>query len=335
METIDFRSDSPPGPAGKEAGGDAAALEARCAELLGKEAALWVPDRDRAGLCGVAAHAAPGMEVLLADRCHMVHRQSGLLGRHAEAALRAVSPESPHLRPEDIFTRIRDRQDARTPDTGLICVEQGTEDGTVVPPEILSEVFRVAHKRGIPVFMDGARLLHAAAALGVEPKELARSADSVAVSLDKALGAPAGCVLAGSRDFIDKAKSRGARLPGGKDSPAPPSEDILAGLDDALAALRKDHERAVRLANRLDRMSGVRLVREPEMNLVFIKLPGYRDPGDLLLERLRSRGILVAPDEWRVWRLALHRGVTDAHADALVAELGSILSSGAPPPGYP
>lgn len=337
---MDFRSDSvaAPTPAMKDASGKAAPdmvrkAEAELASLLGKEAGLLIPDRLGGNLCGALAYAAPGTELLAAERSYLVQRQSGEFATATHLALRPVSPDSPHIRVEDVFVRIRDRRDERTPNTGVVCIEQPTEDGTLMPPEACAEIFRVAHKKGLPVFMDGARLFHAAAASGTGIKRLAHTADLAAVSVGKAIGTGTATLLAGKAEGVERARKTLEKFPIDRNSLPAEAARVLAGIEGWEERARADVERAKRLCARLKKMAGVRVPRDPDVNLLFIKLPGFQGSPESLIERMKARGILLDPPQWEHYRLAFHRDIGDEQADTLLKEIGSILSSQGPPPG--
>jgi len=301
-------------------------LERSSAELLGKEAALLAPSGTFANQCAILTHCPSGSEVLLAERGHILRYERAGAAVLSRVQTRPVGQDSPHLRPEDILLRIRDGQDDHCPPTGLVCVEQATSDGTVVPVATLAEVTRIARKHGVPVHMDGARLFNAAAALKVEPKEIARYADSLMFCLSKGLCAPVGSVLAGSKAFIDKARLSRKLMGGGMRQAGVLAAAGLVGLKEVRPLLAKDHEKARRMADRLKNMSGVRLVREPEVNMVFVRLTGLIRPVQELVDNLASKGFRIFPDEQGIFRFVTHQGVGEADVDAFVDALGKYLS---------
>ncbi|MDE2290910.1 MAG: PLP-dependent transferase [Elusimicrobia bacterium] len=338
MKDLDLRSDTVtwPTPAMREAmaraevGDDVCGedptvnrLEAEAARLTGKEAALLVPSGTFANQCALLTWAGSGDEVVLAERCHIVQHEAGAAALLARAQLRAASPGSAHLLPEDVAARVRPEGDIHYPRTALVCVEQATSDGTVVPIETLAALRKAAG--GVPVHMDGARLFNAAAALGVPAGHVARHADSVMFCLSKGLCAPVGSMLCGSADFISRARRNRNRMGGGMRQAGVLAAAGLVALREVLPTLSEDHAKARRLAAALRQVPGVEVLREPDISLVFCRLPGLKKGAEALVAAMASRGIRIYPDEAGVFRFVTHRWTDDAglsrFVEALRAEL--------------
>lgn len=339
MREVDLRSDTVTWPtpamrramAEAEVGDDVCGedptvnrLEEEAARLTGKQAALLVPSGTFANQCALLTHCRSGDEVILAERSHIVQHEAGAAALLARVQLRPVSPESPHLLPEDVAPRVRQDGDIHYPRSGLVCVEQATGDGTVVPLDVLERVRAAA--RTIPVHMDGARLFNAAAALGVEPAAVARPADSVMFCLSKGLCAPVGSLLCGTADFIGRARRNRKRMGGGMRQAGVLAAAGLVALREVRPRLAEDHAKAKRLAASLRGVTGVEVLREPDINLVFCRLPGLRGTGEALAAGLKARGIRVYGDEGGVFRFVTHRWVDDAGLAAFVAALRESLA---------
>lgn len=338
MKEIDLRSDTVtwPTPAMRKAMAEAEVgddvcgedptvnrLEAESAHLTGKEAALFVPSGTFANQCALLTHCGSGDEVILAERSHIVQHEAGAAALISRVQLRTVSASSAHVLPEDVGSRLRPEGDVHYPRTGLVCVEQATSDGTVVPLDVLEAVRKAAGS--VPVHMDGARLFNAAAALGVEPAAVARTADSVMFCLSKGLCAPAGSVLCGSADFIDRARRNRKKMGGGMRQVGLLAAAGLVALREVLPGLGEDHAKARRLAALLRNLKGVEVLREPDINLVFCRLPGLRLNGAAMAEALREKGIRAYPDEGGVFRFVTHRWVSDAGLKTFAAALAELL----------
>ena len=277
------------------------ALEREVARLLGKAAALFVPSGTFANQCAILTHAKSGEEVILAERCHIVQHEAGAAALISRVQLRATSPDSPHLLPKDVAPRIRG-VDIHYPRTGLVCVEQATSDGTVTPLADLAAIKRLASKAGVPVHMDGARLFNAAVALRVKPAEVARHADSVGICLSKGLCAPVGSVLAGTTEFVARARKNRKLLGGGMRQAGILAAAGRVALREVLPRLVEDHEKAALLASLL-RDGGVAVLREPDISMVFARgLP------EDLPRRLAPR-FRIYPAEAGVFRFVAHQQV--------------------------
>ncbi|MBI5595270.1 MAG: PLP-dependent transferase [Elusimicrobia bacterium] len=324
MKELDLRSDTVTWPtpamrramAAAEVGDDVNGedptvnrLEELSAHLTGKAAALFVPSGTFANQCAVLTHCSSGDEVVLAERCHIVQHEAGAAALISRVQLRATSPDSPHLRPEDVAARMRPDGDIHYPKTGLVCVEQATGDGTVVGLKTSAAVKKAAG--AAPVHMDGARLFNAAAALGVDASVAARHADSVMFCLSKGLCAPVGSVLCGPADFIEAARRNRKRMGGGMRQAGVLAAAGLVALREERPRLGADHLRAKRLAELLRAVKGVELVREPDINLVFCRLPGLKGTSRRLVAALQAEGIRIYGDEGGVFRFVTHRWVAD------------------------
>lgn len=298
-------------------------LQEVAAELMGKQAALFVPSGTFANQCALRTLTHSGDEVLLAERCHIVQHEAGAAALISRVQLRTLSPHSPHLLPEDVGPRVRG-VDIHYPRTGLVCVEQATGDGTVVPLATLAAVKKAAGK--VPVYMDGARLFNAAAALGVPAKKIAAHADAVGFCLSKGLCAPVGSVLCGSKDFIAAARRTRKMMGGGMRQAGILAAAGLVALKEIRPRLADDHEKARQLAALLREIPGVTVLREPEISLVFCTIKGVKKPEALVAELLR-RGVKIYPDEGGVWRFVTHYWVTDADVARFDVELRRALKT--------
>jgi threonine aldolase len=340
MKRIDFRSDTVTVPteamrraaAEAEVGDDVCgedptvnALQREAADLLGKEAALLVPSGTFANQCALLTHCRSGDEVLLSERCHIVQHEAGAAALLSRAQLRTLGGDSPHLNAEHLAGRFRETRDIHFPRTGLVCVEQATSDGTVVSLDELENIRRESSERGVPVHMDGARLFNAAAALDAAPAEVAAAADSVSICLSKGLSAPVGSLLVGTAEFIERARFNRKRMGGGMRQAGVIAGPGRVALREEVPRLREDHARAKMLAAALDALEGVELVRDPEISLVFVRIPGWSRPSAELVAALSERGFAIYPDEGGVWRFVVHRWVDDAGVDAFVGAIEEVL----------
>jgi threonine aldolase len=297
-------------------------LQERAAELTGKQAALFVPSGTCGNQCAIMTWTRSGDEVLVAERSHVVQHEAGGAAVLARAQVRALSPGSSHLRPEDVAPRLRG-VDIHYPRTGLVCLEQAAADGTVVPLATLSAVRKAA--RGVPVHMDGARLFNAAAALGVPAARACVAADSVTFCLSKGLSAPVGSVLCGPKDFIEEARRVRKLLGGGMRQAGILAAAGLVALEEQRPRLSVDHAKAKLLASLLREIPGVRLLREPQINLVFVSLAAFRFKPQALVDAMAKRGFAIFADENGEWRFATHRQVTLGDCRALAAALAGFL----------
>lgn len=301
-------------------------LEHRVAELLGKEAALFFPSGTQANQAGILLHAEPGSEAICEADAHVFHYEYGGASWLAGVQLVPVPSERGRLRAEDVRTAIRpgDRHHARTT---LICVEQthGASGGSVVPPDTLEGVRRVADEHGLPIHMDGARLWHAAVALERAPAEVAATADTVMVSLSKGLGCPVGSMLAGPADLIDRAWTIRKRLGGGMRQVGILAAAGLHALEHHLPRLGEDHARARRLYEACSEIDGLSPV-EPDTNTLRIDVTRRGLPAGEIEKRLRERHvwILALGPDWL--RAVTHRDVGDEDIERAIEALRTVMA---------
>jgi L-threonine aldolase (EC 4.1.2.5) len=229
MDHIDLRSDTvtwptdamrramAEAPVGDDVYGDDPTineLERLAADMTGKEAALFVPSGTFGNQLSLFTWCPRGSEVILGEQCHIIQHEAGAASVIAGVQTRPIFAPAGILPPEAIEERIRGN-DIHFPPTSLVCLENAHSSGRVVPLSYMREVADLAHRHGLPVHLDGARLFNAATALGVDATEIAGTVDSVMFCLSKGLCAPVGSMLAGPRDFVEKARRKRKIMGGG------------------------------------------------------------------------------------------------------------------------
>ena len=295
-------------------------LEARVADLLGKEAALFVPSGVMGNQIAIRLHTRPGDEVVVAERSHIYHYEGGAPAALWGVQLRPVGDRSGVLTAEDVEAVVRPELDWE-PQTSLVCLENTVNKagGTVVSPEAVAPVVAVAREHGLALHLDGARLWNAGAALDRPVAELAEPFDTVNVCLSKGLGAPIGSALAGSAAHVREARRVRKLLGGGMRQVGVLAAAALVALDDR-PQLHADHARARRLADAVGDLGGAfRLVRPPDTNIVLFDT--LRQSAADVLAALEREGIRMVAFGPRTVRATLHRDVDDAGLDHAVATL--------------
>ncbi|TIC86128.1 low-specificity L-threonine aldolase [Crenobacter intestini] len=332
MQWLDVRSDTvtQPTPAMREAmfaavvGDDVygddptvAELEALGARMLGKEAALFVPTGNFGNQLALLTHCRRGDEVILGDDCHIVWHETGGAAVIAGVQLRTIESELGVLDPRAIEARIRVGEDIHFPRTGLICLENAHSNGRVIPLDVMAETRRVADRHSVPVHLDGARVFNAATHLGCDVREITQYADSVMCCLSKGLAAPVGSLLAGSRDFIARAR-RGRKLMGGgmRQAGVIAAPGIVA-LRQMSGRLAEDHANARALAARLAALPGVWLDEASvQINMVWFRLADSVDV-TALMDALADAGVKANPPEDGWMRVVTHWQVSAADVERL------------------
>jgi threonine aldolase len=287
-------------------------LEERAAELLGKEAALFVPSGTMGNQIALKLWTRPGSEVVLEERSHIFNYEMGAAAAVAGATLRPVRGSAGLLDWELLSGAIHHKAPYYVTPTSLIALENthNMAGGAVLSLGAAAEICAGAHALGLPVHLDGARIFNAALALGSSVAEVARPFDSVMFCLSKGLGAPVGSLLAGARDFILEARNWRKRLGGGMRQVGVLAAAGLVALADSPRRLAADHANARHLAEGLAALRGVEIDPERvETNIVICDIASTGlSPADLTSE-LRGRGVLASGINAREVRFVTHYDV--------------------------
>src|SRR6185369_7677597 len=267
------------------------ALQERVATLLTKETAVFLPSGTMCNQIALLVHCRPGDEVIAADMAHIFTSEAG--GGSALAGVQTwpLATKRGIFGAAEFEAALRDPGGRHTPRSSLVCIEQTVNrgGGTVWPLDAIEDVACVAHRHGLAVHMDGARILNAAVASGIAAHRMAAPCDSVWLDLSKGLGCPVGGVLAGSRSFIDAAWRWKHRLGGALRQSGMLAAAGIYALDHNVERLAEDHANARRLAEMLGNVAGIRIMNpEVETNIVFIDPSGSaRKPNDIVAVLLR------------------------------------------------
>lgn len=289
-------------------------LETLAAEMLGKEAALYVASGTMGNLCAVLTHCQRGQEVIMGSECHIFHYESG--GTATLGGLPwHVLPNTRHglIETSDLAGAIRGSREGH-PITGVVCLENTHNrcGGVAITPENMKAMADVAHAEGVPVHVDGARIWNAAAALGIPAAEIVREADSVQFCFSKGLAAPVGSIIVGSAAFIERAR-RTRRLVGGAMRQAGViAAACVVGLTEMVDRLPEDHTRARQLAEGLAEIPGVFVDLDTvQSNIVYFKLD---PPNAAFVPALKESGVLCNGGPTG-GRFVTHYEITDADID--------------------
>ena len=295
------------------------ALKERGAELLGKEAALFLPSATMANQIAIKTLTQPGDEILCHEYAHIRMSEGGGPAALSGVMVWGLPGNRGVLTPEQIRGAIR-TDDQHHPRTRLLCVENthNRSGGCVWSVAETNAATHIAHEHGLYAHLDGSRLMNAAIALGVPASRLAASFDTVTLCLSKGLGAPVGAILAGSAETI-RAARRWKKIFGGAMRQA---GIIAAGglyaLNYNLERLADDHENARLLAEGLAQIPGVRLDPFPETNLVYFDVSGAGLTNEEAIDRLKTQGVRVSVAYDRL-RFVTHLDVSRANIETTLA----------------
>lgn len=305
------------------------ALEERVAELLGTEAALWVPSGSMGNVIALMVHLRRGDRFLAPQGAHVLGSELGTAAWLAQGMPEALPWDAGpgHVSADTVRAAAGGNGPYYTLRTTLLCLENthNAAGGTVIPPHEHAQLVAAAKDHGLRVHLDGARLWNAAVALGVPPAALTVGADTVQTCLSKGLGAPVGSLVAGSADFVVEARRVRKMLGGGVRQGGVLAAAGLVALE-RVEELAVDHENAAALATGLTELGW--MVETPQTNIVMAEVPDVA----LTLRQLADVGVLATPMAGRV-RFVTHRDVTRADIDEALRRIGEhVLPRSAPQP---
>jgi threonine aldolase len=305
-------------------------LQERAAEIFEKEAAIFVPTGSMGNQIAVKLHTRPGEEVVIEERGHIYNFEMAAMSAISGTLARPVKSTdgSGLLTWEEIEGALHSGGAYYVAPTGLIALENSHNlaGGSVMPPERTEEICARAHAVNLPVHLDGARIFNASAALSKPVSALARPVDSVMFCLSKALGAPVGSMLLGTRAFIEEARRWRKLLGGGMRQAGVLAAAGLVALEETPARLHEDHANARRLAEGLAEMPGVSI--DPERvvtNIVLFDVSRTGLTADEICARLQTRNVLASGFGSSI-RMVTHYDVTSEDIETALKELRAILA---------
>lgn len=287
-------------------------LEQRVAELLGHEAALFVPSGTMANQLAVRSQTQPGDEVLLERDGHIFNHESGAAAVLSGVLLRQLEGVAGVITARQVADALRPPDNHHAPPT-LVTIENthNLAGGTVFPLETLKELRQETRARGLALHIDGARIFNAAAAEGVSAAEYGRQCDTISCCFSKGLGAPVGSALAGSAAVIRRARRMRKMLGGGMRQAGILAAGALYALEHHVDRLAEDHARARRLANTLGGLEGFTVANDPPpTNILMVEVAPPRSAGELR-EQLEERGVRVLSIGPSRMRLVVHLEIGD------------------------
>jgi threonine aldolase len=292
----------------------------RVADLLGKEAAVFMPSGTMCNVAATLVHCRPGDEILAHETAHIIAREGGAHAALGGFQITPLSGADGQFAPETFRKALHPRTRYQPPQT-VVSAEQTANigGGTIWKKADLDAVVHIAKANGLATHMDGARLLNACVASGVSARDMVAGWDSAWLDFSKGLGAPIGAVIAGSRDFIDQIWRWKQRLGGSMRQAGICAAACTYALDHHVDRLADDHANARTLARGLAQIEGIE-VQQPETNLVFFKPDGAGIAGDDVVARLRQHGVLLAMMDGRI-RACTH---LDVGADMIEETVGLV-----------
>lgn len=302
-------------------------LQVLAAEIVSKEAALFLPAGAMANLCAVIAHGAHGREVIVEATSHIYNSEGGGLSTVACATPRPIAGNDGMMAVAQVAAAIRDGSNSAVATTGLICLENthNSAGGMVLPLQYMAEIRQVADRAGVPIHLDGARLFNAATYLDVPAAEIAAHADSVMFAVCKGLGAPVGAMLAGSRELIERAWRTAKMLGGGMRQAGLLAAPAIVALENPYEVHRRDHEIARELAAGLARIHpSLVAVEKVQTNIVNCFVDHFADDARSINSKLKARSVLANAKGTKI-RFVTHYGIDGESVSAAVSAFGDVL----------
>jgi threonine aldolase len=303
-------------------------LERRAAEITGKEAALFVPTGTMGNTIAVKLLTEPGQEVICDSRAHVLDYELAMVAWFSSCVIRAIPTEDGILSWDQVRRQIRPLHPHWAP-TGLVEIENthNMGGGTVYPLDTIQEICEGVHERGLKVHMDGARVFNAAEALGIPVREIVAPVDTVMFCLSKALGAPAGSILAGPAGLIAKGRLYRKRLGGGMRQVGVLAAAGLIALEDTPKRLHDDHGNAKFLAEGLARIPGIQIdPRKVATNIVVFDVSSTGLASAEISARLKQRGVLINGINERLMRAVTHYDVDRAQCSRALEALATVVA---------
>ncbi len=312
------------------------ALQERLADLLGKEAALFVPSGSMSNQIGVRIHCGPGDEFICESGCHIYNYEQGAYAQLSGVAARTVDGQNGVLRLEQLAGLVRSNDDHLV-QTRLVCLENTHNRGAgrIQPYEIVESICNWAHGAGLRTHLDGARLFNAVVATGIDAATWASHFDTVSVCFSKGLGAPVGSALAGPKDLIRKGRRVRKLFGGGMRQAGIIAAAALHGLNHHIDRLAEDHANAQHLADCVRQVEGLSILGDKvDTNIVIFRVDPALGTAVEFCQRLHERGVLMLAIGAQQVRAVTHLDVDAAaarEAGEAIAQAADDARSGTKP----
>ncbi len=341
MKTLDYRSDTITKPTDEmrkaafnaKVGDDVFAddptvneLERYAAEITGKEAALFVSSGTQGNLVSVMSHTKPGDEVILEADSHIYMYEVGGMAAIAGCMPHLFHTDDGYLPAHELEKHIRP-PNIHYPIPRLLCLENthNRHGGVALSPAQIAEMASVAHKHGLKVHLDGARIFNAAIFHGVDVKEYTKHVDSMQFCLSKGLSAPIGSIVVGDKNFIDLARKKRKMLGGGMRQVGIIAAPGLVALKTMINRLQEDHDNAKQLAIGMRKLGFE--VKEPNTNIVLINTDKYFVSANKAVEEFAKIGILTIAFTSSVIRMTTHRHISSNDIKETLSRVENLVKS--------
>lgn len=305
------------------------ALQQQVAQLLDKEAALFVPSGTMSNQIAVLTHCQPGDEFLCESGCHIYNYEQGAFAQLGGVVARTIEGQNGLLDASQLVDKIRP-PNAHLVKTRLVCLENthNAAGGRIHPFEQVAEIGRWAADHHLVCHLDGARLMNAVVATGIPAAQWAKPFDSVSICFSKGLGAPVGSALAGSRDFIETAHRKRKCLGGGMRQAGILASAAAHALTHHIDRLADDHIHARNLAAGLDATEGIELLQKvPDTNIVIFRIDPDLATAQTFVEHLAQQGVKMLPMSSDRVRAVTHLNAEPSRVDAAIRAVEKVIEN--------
>ena len=301
-------------------------LQQRAADMLGKEAGLFVSSGTQGNLVSVLSHAQRGDEVLVGDQCHIMNAEAGGAMVLGSVVLFPIKTnEFGFLEPDLIKAAVNPR-DYHKPPTRLLTIENthNASSGRALNADQMKTMADAAHEMGLNVHLDGARIFNAAIALRVPASDLTENVDSATFCLSKGLSCPIGSIVVGSKDFIEEADRWRKMLGSGMRQVGVVAAAGLVALDSMIDRMQEDHDSARHIASRMAEMKGITVDPEHiQTNIIRFGVPPHT--GNRIAARMKEEGVYINGGDSDL-RIVTHYGVSSEDYEFTISALDRVMN---------
>jgi len=289
-------------------------LQEKAANILGKEAGLYVPSGTMSNIVATRTHTSPGDEIVTEAHSHVYQYEGGAFAALSGCSVALVHAKNGLMTPEEVSNSIRKAEGSLShyPNGSLVCVENSAQGGggTVYSQETLDEICKIAKEKDCKLHMDGARLFNAAVASRTDPARVVRDFDTVSICLSKGLGAPVGSVLVGSKNDLTQAHRWRKMFGGGMRQAGVIASAGIYALENNIERLSEDHKRARAFAESINNMKPFSVNLETvQSNIVFISVE--KGSTKRKIEELSKHGVGILDTDDSTIRAVFHLHITD------------------------
>lgn len=303
-------------------------LQDRTAELLGKEAAIFMPSGTMTNQIALRVHCSPGDEFLCDSECHIYNYEQGAFAQLSGLVARTIQGDQGVLRLEHVEGKVRPDNEHMVR-SRLLCLENthNRGSGKIIPQSDVIAVCDWAHSQGLQTHLDGARLFNASVASGLSVRDLSASFDSVSVCFSKGLGAPVGSCLAGTKAFVAKARRARKLFGGGMRQSGILAAGALHALEHHVQRLEIDHQHAKQLADAVRSSPLLQVMGgEPETNIVIFHVAPQWGTATKFAEALARAGVRVMAFSPTSIRLVTHLDVDTQDIEVACQAIRNVAS---------